>query len=561
MDVLGRGLAPGELAMRLKDLVQDDHLALKVLTGHDLLDRRVRGVATTDLPDPSRFVKPGELVLTELTWHTGADSAKEFVDRLGDVAALVCGTALKVPPTDLIDVCAHAGLPLLTLPVDVPFSQLTEHVLRALIAELGSNPRRPYGGRRRLASTLVDGGSLTKLVDTVAGELDVPCWVMSATGRVIVGSQPLHEDSRARLAHTFLTARFLPGMVDDLSVFPISKGVPHRIANWFLAYRGEGAQGDSEDVIVELAALVALERSRMEAAHRIERRVLDQLLQLLESGDADLPGLVSRLHTLHVETEHGLLVVALTAGGPEVSVAVLDELLRPLAPGIVTASHAPGSWGSAGTGASGPGSPGTRAPGPGASGSGAAGSGAAGSGYAGSAGEAVALVPLAGNSAAELAEHLVRGARILEAGLGEERISLGVSSVTTGPAGLNGLIEEARHARSLASLGTGKVSVVTGDDVSSHRTLLAAIPDPLRRSFRSRLLGRLEAYDATNQTELLETLETFLEESGSWAATADRLHVHVNTLRYRLKRIEELTGRSLNSWDERVDFLLALRMR
>ncbi|GAA3474821.1 PucR family transcriptional regulator [Nonomuraea roseola] len=533
--------------MRLKDLVQDDHLALKVLTGHDLLDRRVRGVATTDLPDPSRFVKPGELVLTELTWHTGADSAKEFVDRLGDVAALVCGTALKVPPTDLIDVCAHAGLPLLTLPVDVPFSQLTEHVLRALIAELGSNPRRPYGGRRRLASTLVDGGSLTKLVDTVAGELDVPCWVMSATGRVIVGSQPLNEDSRARLAHTFLTARFLPGMVDGLSVFPISKGVSHRIANWFLAYRGEDVQGDSEDVIVELAALVALERSRMEAAHRIERRVLDQLLQLLESGDADLPGLVSRLHTLHVETEHGLLVVALTAGGPEVSVAVLDELLRPLAPGIVTASSASGTWSSPGA----------------SSGSGASGSSGSSASSAswGPAGEAVALVPLAGNSAAELADHLVRGARILEAGLGEERISLGVSSVTTGPAGLNGLIEEARHARSLASLGTGKVSVVTGDDVSSHRTLLAAIPDPLRRSFRSRLLGRLEAYDATNQTELLETLETFLEESGSWSATADRLHVHVNTLRYRLKRIEELTGRSLNSWDERVDFLLALRMR
>ncbi|MGW4468551.1 PucR family transcriptional regulator [Nonomuraea sp. NPDC004354] len=501
--------------MRLRDLVHDDHLALKVLTGHDLLDRRVRGVATTDLPDPSRFVKPGELVLTELTWHTGAESATAFVRGLGDVAALVCGTALKVPPSDLIDACAAAGLPLLTLPVDVPFSQVTEQVLRALIAELGAAPRRPPGGRRRLASTLVDGGSLTKLVDTVAGELDVPCWVMSATGRVIVGSQPLDEDSRARLAHTFLTARFLPGMVDRLSVFPISKGAPHRIANWFLAYQGEGAQGDSEDVLVELAALVALERSRLEAAQRIERRVLDQLLRLLESGDASLPGLVSRLHTLHVETEHGLLVVALTAAGPEVGVAVLDELLRPLAPGIVTAAGE----------------------------------------------EAVALVPLAGNSAAELTDHLVKGARILEAGLGDERIALGVSSVTTGPAGLSGLIEEARHARSLASLGAERVSVVTGDDVSSHRTLLAAIPDPLRRSFRARLLGRLESYDATNQTDLLETLETFLEESGSWSATADRLHVHVNTLRYRLKRIEELTGRSLNSWDQRVDFLLALRMR
>lgn len=507
--------------MRLRDLTQADQLALKVLTGHDLLDRRVRGVSTTDLIEPGRFVKPGELVLTELTWHSGAPSSRQFVTNLGDVAALVAGTALKVPPADLIDACAEAGLPLLTLPVDVPFSVLTEHVLRGLIAELDSPPRSQYGSRRRLASTLVDGGSLTKLVMAVAGELDVGCWVMSATGRVIVGSQPMGRGAGRQLAHTFLTARFLPGKVTldnggTLSVFPVSKGAPHRIANWFLAYEGERVQGDNEDLIVELAALVALERSRLEAAHRIERRVLDQLVQLLESGDASLPGVVSRLHTLNVETEHGLLAVALSAGAAEVGVAVLDELLRPQAPGVVTAIEH----------------------------------------------EAIALVPLAGNEPDQLVAHMTRGAQTLEAGLGDDaRITLGVSSVTTGPAALSSLIEEARHARTLAELGSGRVSVITGDDVSSHRSLLAAIPGDLRRSFRSRVLGTLESYDTTNQTDLLETLETFLEESGNWSATAERLHVHVNTLRYRLKRIEELTGRSLASWDERVDFLLALRMR
>ncbi|MFI6389453.1 PucR family transcriptional regulator [Nonomuraea sp. NPDC050540] len=505
--------------MRLRELVRARHLHLKVLTGHDQLDRQVRGVSTTDLTEPGRFVKPGELVLTELTWHTGAESSRHFVKALGEVAALVSGTALKGVPLDLVDACAEAGLPLLTLPVEVPFSHVTEHVLRALIAELGSPPRQRYGSRRRLASTLVDGGSLTKVVTAVAGELDVPCWVMSPTGRVIVGSQPLADEQRARLAHTFLTARHLPGMVGGLSVFPISKGAPHRIANWFLAYAGEQAQGENEDLVVELAALVALERSRLEAAQRIERRVFDQLLELLESGDAALPGVVSRLHTLHVETEHGLLVVALSAPG-DAGVAVLDELLRPLAPGIVTAT-------------------------PGAAD-----------------GEAIALVPLAGNSARELTEHVMAGARGLEAGLsGEGRIALGVSSVTTGPAALSGLIEEARHARSLAALSGERISVITGDDVSSHRTLLAAIPAELRKSFRTRLLGALEAYDGAHQTDLLETLQAFLEESGNWTSTSERLHVHVNTLRYRLKRIEELTGRSLNSWDQRVDFMLAVRMR
>ncbi|NUT39565.1 MAG: PucR family transcriptional regulator [Thermoactinospora sp.] len=498
--------------MRLRELLQADHLALKVLTGHDLLDRQVRGVSTTDLVEPGRFVKPGELVMTELTWHTGPASAQRFVAALGDVAALVSGTALKGVPDDLIDACAAAGLPLLTLPVDVPFSTVTEHVLRALIAELGTPPKPRYGSRRRLASTLVDGGSLSKLVTAVADELEVGCWVVSPTGRIVVGSRPLPGDDAVRLAQTFLAARFLPGMADGLSIFPISRGAPHRIANWFLAY--QGTPGEHEDLIVELAALVALERSRLEAAHRIERRVLDQLLELLESGDAALPSVVSRLHTLHVETEHGLLAVVATAGpSPEVSVTVLDELLRPLAPGVVTASD----------------------------------------------GVAVALVPLAGNSAEDLTAHLLRGARTLEAGL--ERITLGLSGVTTSPAALSGLLEEARNAHALAALGGSPVSLVTGDDAGSHRTLLAAIPGELRRSFRDRLLGPLEDYDAAHQTDLLATLEAFLEESGNWAATAAGLHVHVNTLRYRLRRIEELTGRSLSSWDGRVDFILALRMK
>jgi DNA-binding PucR family transcriptional regulator len=75
------------------------------------------------------------------------------------------------------------------------------------------------------------------------------------------------------------------------------------------------------------------------------------------------------------------------------------------------------------------------------------------------------------------------------------------------------------------------------------------------------LIGPLERYDATRGTDLVETLTAFLESNGQWQATADRLHIHVNTLRQRLGRIEELTGRSLGSMDARVDLFLALRTR
>ncbi len=56
------------------------------------------------------------------------------------------------------------------------------------------------------------------------------------------------------------------------------------------------------------------------------------------------------------------------------------------------------------------------------------------------------------------------------------------------------------------------------------------------------------------------TLEAFLECDGSWTRCATRLHLHVNTLRYRVGRIEQLTSRDLSRLEDKLDFFLALRM-
>ncbi|GAA3983721.1 hypothetical protein GCM10023085_77350 [Actinomadura viridis] len=96
-------------------------------------------------------------------------------------------------------------------------------------------------------------------------------------------------------------------------------------------------------------------------------------------------------------------------------------------------------------------------------------------------------------------------------------------------------------------------------EVDSYAGLLDSVPERTRWSFRTRLLGPLEEYDSIRQADLMHTLEVFLACSGSWNRTATRLHVHVNTLRYRIRRIEELTGRDLGTLEDRVDFFLALR--
>jgi DNA-binding PucR family transcriptional regulator len=120
-------------------------------------------------------------------------------------------------------------------------------------------------------------------------------------------------------------------------------------------------------------------------------------------------------------------------------------------------------------------------------------------------------------------------------------------------------VDEARHTRRLAALRPGRAEVVTSDEIHSHVLLLATVPEAVRRSFRERLLAPLYGYDTEHHSDLVHTLETFLDCSGSWNRCAAELHVHVNTLRYRIRRIEELTGRDLGTLENRVDLFLALR--
>jgi DNA-binding PucR family transcriptional regulator len=93
----------------------------------------------------------------------------------------------------------------------------------------------------------------------------------------------------------------------------------------------------------------------------------------------------------------------------------------------------------------------------------------------------------------------------------------------------------------------------------TYERLLDSVPASVLRSFRDRLLGPLAEYDRRHSAELLPTLRSFLACDGSWSACASRMYVHVNTVRYRIGRIEAITGRDLSALPDRVDFFLALR--
>ena len=127
-------------------------------------------------------------------------------------------------------------------------------------------------------------------------------------------------------------------------------------------------------------------------------------------------------------------------------------------------------------------------------------------------------------------------------------------------AGLCRALAQARQAREVAVLLGSGVRLVDAAGLGSVELLLATAPALARRAFRASLLTPLLDYDADHGTELVRTLRVFLDCSGSWTKAAEAMFVHVNSLRYRMRRVEELTGLDLGSLADQAALLLALRL-
>jgi len=482
--------------VRISDLLAIEELGLRLLCGPAAAE--FGSVLVTDLPDPARYLTGGELVLTGLVWHHGPADSLRFVRalRAAGVAALGAGRArLGHIPDDLIAACQAEGLALLDVPTSVAFARIGH----LAAPRLSGDVRAALDRHRRLLDAVAEGADLAALFALTAADLRVRGAVVSPAGEVIVGSAA----DPVRLARAYLTAPRLPCREGEYTLFSIGRG--HRATGWALACAGDLL--DRADVGFELAAAVALGRARGEEGRRVERRLAGQLITAARSGAADPAELTAGLRTCGLSATLPYAVVSVAAEGHEPGLLGGQMLEELLGRSVVAA------------------------PGPEA---------------------AVALVPLSG-TADELAERLRAGTAILR----DPALSIGVSGALVGAAAIRGGAEEAGHARRLAAARGG--AVVTSNEIYTHALLLATVPGDVRGSFAGRLLRPLLDYDSRHQSELVRTLNAFLDCAGSWNTSAELLHVHVNTVRYRIRRVEELTGRDLSTMADRVDFFLALR--
>jgi hypothetical protein len=156
--------------------------------------------------------------------------------------------------------------------------------------------------------------------------------------------------------------------------------------------------------------------------------------------------------------------------------------------------------------------------------------------------QALLRVPQAG------VEQLVAGIRRIGAQR-DAPVAIGLSSVCSGGAALADGFEEARRALLGASVLSREPAVMSYDDLGPYKYLLRIALDADVRDATVDSVGKLAAYDRERGSSLLTTLEEFLTRRGNISATSEKLFVHPNTLRQRLRRIGELSGIDLRRDD------------
>ncbi|MFI5521947.1 PucR family transcriptional regulator [Streptomyces platensis] len=535
----------------LASLVNHTALKLTVLAGEERLEAPVRWAHASELIDPVPYMEGGELLLiTALKLDAeDAEATRRYVRRVAEAGVVGLGFAVGVNyegvPQALVDAAREQGLPLLGVPRRTPFIAISKAVSAAVAADQYRAVTAGFEAQRELTRAALSAEGPDGLLARLAAHLDGWAALYDASGAVVAAAPDWAARRAARLTDDVGRLRERPApassVVSDTDgddrVELQSLGTGRR-ARGVLAVGTAAPLGTAERYAVHSAvALLTLTTERSRALQDAEQRLGDAVLKMLLAGEPD----------------HARAVAGRLYGG------LLDAPFR-----VVVAEPVAGEERS--TGGTGAGAVGVLDALADAMDSAAA-----------RTGEAILAVPdggrlivlvADGGAAAEACAAYAAGAEAragarprghgraarAEAGDGAW-LAVGLSA-PTGPTAAANAYRQAEQALSVARR-RGR-ALVEHEDVAAG-SVLPLLADDAVRAFADGLLRALREHDATGRGDLVASLRAWLARHGQWDAAAADLGVHRHTLRYRMRRVEEILGRSLDDADVRMELWLALK--
>jgi purine catabolism regulator len=519
----------------LASLVHHSALKLTVRAGEGRLDVPVRWAHVSELADPVPYMEGGELLLTTALKLDAEDAKamRRYVKRLVGAGVVGLGFAVGVNydeiPEVLVDTAEEEGLPLLEVPRRTPFIAISKAVSAAIAADQYRSVTAGFAAQRELTrQALTDGPE--GLLAALAAQVDGWAALYDASGAVVAAAPEWAGRRAARLTADVERLRDRPVPAssvvggpdneDRVELHSLGTGRRPRAA---LAVGTAAALGTAERYAVHSAiALLTLTTERSQSLQAAEQRIGAAVLRLLLAGQPDHARAVAgELYGGLLDAPFRIIVGESADGDP------LDGLAE-----VVESAAA-------------------------------------------RAGEAVLVVPegserlvvlaldggaavtACGEYAAALeAERAAGGREQGESGGGDEDELVVGLSAPAGPAAAAAAYKQAEQALSVARR-RGRVFVE--HEQLAAGSVLPLLADDAVRAFADGLLRPLSEHDATGRGDLVASLRAWLSRHGQWDAAAADLGVHRHTLRYRMRRVEEILGRSLDDPDVRMELWLALK--
>jgi PucR family transcriptional regulator, purine catabolism regulatory protein len=519
------------MAVTISDILAVPDLSLRLLAGGAGTWRPLRWVHVSELEDPTPWLRGGELLLT--TGMGVGDTPprqRAYVGRLAAAGVGGLGFGLGFShdrvPRPVVSAAEEAGMPLIEIPYPVPFIALTEAVFTRLATEQYEQLQQAFEAEHALTRAVLEGGGVEGIAASLAAVVGGWTLLLDLHGMPLAATSRAAESRRARVWDEVRATRpeaggFSVTMVDGGDhVWLQPVGSQGRVEA-FLAVGKPAAPSHTDRIVAGHAlSLIAIELASSRAVAEAERRLQGDFFDELASGTMNEADVHRGLSRFGFARDARLRVVSVEEaeagadhkdrghehfGHDELGFAAADVLSRRPAAFLVSA-------------------------------------------HDGGIHVLLASDPdvAPGKLATALEERVGGPLRVGEGG-------------AVAPGDVARSLREARYALQVCRL-EGR-SAAGFDDLGSYRLLLSMTEPDALRAFADSLLAPIDAYDAQAGGELSRSLEAFLEHNARWEPAAAELFVHRHTLRYRMRKVEELTGRDLSSSFDRMEFWLGLRAR
>src|SRR6476619_3247585 len=493
-------------------------VAVTVHAGQRNLDRSVRWVHPTEIPDIAQFLSGGEMLLTAgLGIGDTAKRQRNYIYEIDDAHAAVLivemsGRAFTAMPDALVDAAREREFPLVSLDGEVPFVEVSAQVHESIIDQRVLD----LSAYERLNATfmqlLLAGRDHVHFTDALAAEVSRPVVLEDAARQVVAysggsvdGDLLLGDWERhSRIDHDAPATR--SGNANDADNCTRKVVVRGERWGWLHVLHGGEAIVGTAGYAIDRAAdgiAIALLGARESGARSAQRQ--NALVSRLLLGDISGDEFVSRALRIGLDLrDRALLVVSVCrdATAADTGEEAMEEMCRSLQVPAVVADL----------------------------------------------GERMLVIM--GLSRTRSEAQVVERLTALDVRAG---ISRPVSASQ-----LPAAVEQARSAASVAATRPDK-AVHRFDDLGVLRLLASLAGGPELARYIEDELGPLLKHDAKTTTPPLPTLRTYLSCDGNKSQAAQALFVQRRTLYYRLERIEALLGRPLDDADNRQALVFAVR--